>query len=65
MLVEKPDFNLILEIILEGIYRGVGLDRTIFAVLTSDKKAIKAKYALGKDNQNFILVCKQIIFFQR
>ena len=54
ILQEKPDFNLILEIILEGIYRGVGLDRTVFAMLTSDKKAIKAKYALGKDNQNFI-----------
>jgi len=54
ILIDKPDFNLILEIILEGIYRGVGLDRTVFAMLTSDKKAIKAKYALGKDNQNFI-----------
>ena len=54
ILVDKPDFNLILEIILEGIYRGVGLDRTVFAMLTSDKKAIKAKYALGKDNQSFI-----------
>ena len=53
MLFDKPDFNLILEIILEGIYRGVGLDRTVFAMLTSDKKAIKAKYALGKDNQEF------------
>lgn len=51
---EKPDFSLVLEIILEGIYRGIGLDRTLFAMLTSDKKAIKAKYALGKDNQNFI-----------
>ncbi|MFK5913517.1 MAG: HDOD domain-containing protein [Woeseiaceae bacterium] len=54
ILVDKPSFNLILEIVLEGIYRGVGLDRTVFAMLTSDKKAIKAKYALGKDNQNFI-----------
>ena len=54
ILSDKPSFNLILEIILEGIYRGVGLDRTIFAMLTSDKKAIKAKYGLGKDNQNFI-----------
>ena len=54
ILVDKPDFNLILEIILEGIYRGVGLDRTVFAMLTSDKKAVKAKYALGKDNQEFI-----------
>ncbi|MDH5660091.1 MAG: HDOD domain-containing protein [Gammaproteobacteria bacterium] len=54
ILIDKPDFNLILEIILEGIYRGVGLDRTVFAMLTTDKKSIKAKYALGKDNQNFI-----------
>lgn len=54
ILVDKPNFNTILEIVLEGIYRGVGLDRTVFAMLTSDKKAIKAKYALGKDNQNFI-----------
>ena len=53
-LADKPNFNLILEIILEGIYRGVGLDRTVFAMMTSDKKAIKAKYALGKDNQSFI-----------
>ena len=54
MLQDKPNFNLILEIVLEGIYRGIGLDRTIFAMLTSDKKAVKAKYGLGKDNQNFI-----------
>lgn len=54
ILIDKPNFNTILEIVLEGIYRGVGLDRTVFAMLTSDKKAIKAKYALGKDNQNFI-----------
>lgn len=53
ILVDKPNFNIILEIVLEGIYRGVGLDRTVFAMLTTDKKAIKAKYALGKDNQNF------------
>ena len=50
ILFKKPDFNMVLEIILEGIYRGVGLDRTVFAMLTADKKAIKAKYALGKDN---------------
>lgn len=54
MLSEKPGLNLILEIILEGIYRGVGLDRTIFAMITTDKKAVKGKYALGKDNQEFV-----------
>jgi len=54
ILTGKPNFNLILEIVLEGIYRGVGLDRTVFALMTPDKKAIKAKYALGKNNQDFI-----------
>lgn len=54
LLNEAPDFNVILEIILEGIHRGVGLDRAVFAMLTSDRKAIKAKYALGKNNQDFI-----------
>lgn len=53
MLFDKPDLSLILETILEGIYRGVGLDRAVFALLTADKKAIKAKYALGKDSQKF------------
>lgn len=54
MLAEKPGLNIILEIILEGIYRGVGLDRTVFAMMTTDKKAVKGKYALGKDNQSFV-----------
>lgn len=54
ILSEKPGLNLILEIILEGIYRGVGLDRTIFAMITTDKKAVNGKYALGKDNLEFV-----------
>lgn len=53
ILFDKPDFSLILEIILEGIHRGVGLDRAVFALLTADKKAIKAKYALGPDGDKF------------
>ena len=53
MLFEKPNFSIILEVVLEGIHRGIGLDRAVFALLTADKKAIKAKYALGQDSQNF------------
>lgn len=53
MLFDKPDLSLIIEIILEGIYRGVGLDRAVFALLTADKKAVKAKHALGEDSQKF------------
>lgn len=53
ILADKPNLNVILEIILEGIYRGVGLDRTVFSIITKDK-TIVAKYALGKNNQDFM-----------
>lgn len=47
MLEKQPNINLILETILEGIYRGCGMDRTLFAVLTPDRKSLRAKHALG------------------
>jgi len=54
MIESNPNINLILEIILEGIYRGIGLDRTVFALMSSDKKEIIAKYTLGHDSQSFM-----------
>lgn len=45
------DFNLIMELVLEGIYRGIGMDRVLFALTTPDKQTIKAKYALGQDQE--------------
>jgi HD-like signal output (HDOD) protein len=49
MLLEKQtNFNLIMEMVLEGIYRGVGMDRTLFALLTPDRRTLNAKYALGQ-----------------
>lgn len=46
---DRPDINQILEMVLEGIYRGIGMDRTVFALLSRDRKAIRAKYVLGWD----------------
>lgn len=43
----KIDINLLLETVLEGIQRGIGMDRTIFALLTKDKNALNEKVALG------------------
>lgn len=45
------DVNLMLEMVLEGIYRGVGMDRTLFALMSSDHKYLKARYVLGWDQQ--------------
>lgn len=47
-LESKTTPNMILEIILEGIHRGIGLDRCIFALLTPDKKGLKSKFIVGQ-----------------
>jgi hypothetical protein len=43
----RCDFNVIMELVLEGLYRGVGMDRVVFALMTPDRRGLKAKYALG------------------
>lgn len=71
MLLEKGGtFNLVMELVLEGIYRGVGTDRTLFALLTQDKQSLRAKYALGEGGDgltqrfHFSWAERQNIFFQ-
>lgn len=41
------NINLLIETILEGIHRGIGMDRTIFLLQSADKKALKEKFSLG------------------
>jgi HD-like signal output (HDOD) protein len=48
---QNLDFNLILELVIEGIYRGVGVDRVLIALTSPDKKSIKAKFALGHEHE--------------
>ncbi|MEW6646672.1 MAG: HDOD domain-containing protein [Pseudomonadota bacterium] len=50
----KSDFNLVLELVLEGIYRGAGMDRTLFALLTPDRRGLRAKFALGGERDALI-----------
>lgn len=47
MLDSKHDINLLLEMVLEGISRGIGLDRTLFAMLNPERTRLRARYALG------------------
>lgn len=39
--------NAVMSVMLEGIHRGIGMDRVFLALLTPDRHAIKAKYGLG------------------
>lgn len=44
-----PAPTVILEIILEGINRGIGLDRCLFALLSPDRTSLVGKFALGNN----------------
>lgn len=49
VLVKGKQFNvnMFLSTLLEGVYRGVGTDRVIFAVMSKDKKFVAGRYGLG------------------
>lgn len=47
---QTNDFNVVMEMILEGIHRGVGMDRALFALMTPDRKSLQVKYALGDEH---------------
>jgi hypothetical protein len=41
------DINLLLETVLEGIHRGIGMDRTVFSLLVADKQSLRERLSLG------------------
>lgn len=43
----NPDLNMVIEILLEGIHRGVGMDRALFALYMPLKSQVRAKYVVG------------------
>ncbi len=47
----SPDINMVLEMVLEGMYRGIGMDRTLFALRSPDQRFLMGRYALGVDNE--------------
>jgi len=51
LMESQPDFNLVLEMVLEGMYRGIGMDRSLFALRTPDQRFLAGRYALGVDNE--------------
>ncbi|MFQ5642575.1 MAG: HDOD domain-containing protein [Thiogranum sp.] len=71
LMESKPDFNSVLEMVLEGMYRGVGMDRTLFALRTPDHRLLVARYALGTGNEQlrsrfqFETVAEEVNLFSR
>lgn len=49
MLHERVDINAILGTIMEGIYRALGMERTVIAFVSGSDNILSAKYILGDD----------------
>jgi len=45
----KPDFNNIIGVVLEGLHRGVGMDRVLFAIFDKNTLQLNIKFILGLD----------------
>ena len=53
-LLDRLDVNSILQMVLEGIHRGVGMDRTALAILDPRSGEVRCKLALGKGRREFM-----------
>lgn len=49
MLSARPSLNDVLQLVLEGIYRGLGMSRAVFALSTPDRQKMLGRAALGRD----------------
>ncbi len=47
---DQADFNMLVEMTLEGINRGVGMDNALFALLTPNRKELNVKQVIGDNN---------------
>ena len=52
--IEKPDFDLVLHTALEGIQRGLQMDRTIACLVDADDQQLVPRFALGRDSDMWV-----------
>jgi len=50
LMAGPANLNQIISTAMEGIHRGIGLDRTITALLSPDRKSLSTRLSLGHDN---------------
>ncbi len=51
----EADPDTLIQLALEGLYRGVGLDRVVFLSPTPDEKELRAKFALAAEQTGLLL----------
>lgn len=53
LLATRPSINEVLQLVLEGIYRGLGMSRAVFALQNAERTRVAAKLSLGRDAERF------------
>ncbi len=53
MMVEGFDMNALFQMVLEGLHRGVGLERVCLAIFDRNRETISAKYVLGEGTEEW------------
>lgn len=48
LIAGKPNLNEVLTLALEGVFRGIGMDRALFALLSQDRQQLIGKAGLGR-----------------
>ncbi|MCB1876153.1 MAG: HDOD domain-containing protein [Chromatiales bacterium] len=58
LLTGQPDPNTLVQLVLEGLIRGLGMQRAVFGMLSPDRRTLRARLALGQDasrmQRNFV-----------
>lgn len=54
LLAGQPSLNEVLQLVLEGIYRGLGMGRAVFALQSADRSKVVGKVALGRDGDKLV-----------
>ena len=54
----RPDIDRLMRLALEGLHRGAGMDRALFAMLSPDRGELRARYAAGADADAVLGSCR-------
>jgi HD-like signal output (HDOD) protein len=53
LITDQRDVNLLMETVIEGVYRGIGMDRAVFLLVASDKQSLQEKFSLGWQKKSY------------
>jgi len=53
MIAAGTDFNTLFQMVLEGLHRGVGLERVAIALIDKDGRTLRLKYMLGDETESW------------